>query len=112
MNDTHALVVFLIGNDCCVLWDDEKREKRKRRDEKRVMEECFWQHNHTQKSTAQVKTSTTAITNGESESIAATDNDVLWLVTLLLMSLQLVCVSLDGFTHSSTSSSSFDHIMP
>ena len=90
------------------------------------MEECFWQHNYTQKPMAQVKTSTKAMNNGESASIAAIDNDVLWLTTLLLidvslslddllslvtllllMTLQLIgaSLSLDGFTHSSTSSS-------
>lgn len=53
------------------------------------MEECFWKHNHTQKPMAQVKTSTTAMTNGESASIAAIDNDVLWLTTLLLIGVSL-----------------------
>ena len=53
------------------------------------MEGCFWKHNHTQKPMAQVKTSTKAMTNGESASIAATDNGVLWLMELLLIDVSL-----------------------
>ena len=55
----------------------KREKKRKQGDDKRGMEECFWKHNHTQKPLAQVKTSTTAMTNGESASTAAIDNDVL-----------------------------------
>ena len=76
-----------------------KREKNENKEMRcGGMEECFWKHNHTQKPIAQVKTSTTAMINGEIASIVATDNGVLWLMELLLTTLLLlvgVSLSLD-----------------